>query len=185
MLIIDNYDSFTYNLVQYVKILGINPTVIKNDEILPKNIEFSHIIISPGWGNPDNSRLSMEIINLYHTKKPILGVCLGHQCLAQYFGAKIIKAREPMHGKTSEISFEEDCALFKNLSQNFNATRYHSLIIDEATLPGTLRVTARTSDNIIMAIEHVNLPLVGVQFHPEAILTEHGLEILENFVKYY
>ena len=185
MLIIDNYDSFTYNLVQYFKLLNINPTVVKSDEKLPKNLEFSRIVISPGWGNPNNAQLSMKIIGNYAGKKPILGVCLGHQCIAQYFGASIVKSSEPMHGKVSKIYFTQHNSLYSDVKQGFKATRYHSLIIERESLPECLEITAETEDKIIMSIQHKTLPIVGVQFHPEAILTEFGLKILENFVKYY
>lgn len=178
MLIIDNYDSFTYNLVQYFKILGENPTVVKNDESLPAK-PFSRIVISPGPGNPDTSGLSMEVLEKYHKTTPILGVCLGHQCIAQFFGAEIMRAKEPMHGKVSQI-FHNAKGLFEGLPQGFNATRYHSLVVDN--LPETLEVTAHT-DDVIMGLKHRDLPIYGVQFHPEAILTQYGLELLRNFIR--
>ncbi len=180
MLIIDNYDSFTYNLVQYFKILGENPIVVKNDEPLPE-VDFKRIVISPGFGNPDNSGVSMEVLKKYYNEKPILGVCLGHQCIAKFFGANIIKAKEPMHGKVSQV-FHSGEGIFKGLQQGFNATRYHSLVVDEASLPESLEVIARSND-VIMALKHRNLPIYGVQFHPEAILTECGLELLDNFLR--
>lgn len=183
MLIIDNYDSFTYNLVQYFKILGINPFVVKNDEALPENLEFSRIVISPGYGNPDNSGLSMNVIKRYHKIKPILGVCLGHQCIAKFFGAEIVKAKEPVHGKVSEVFYEENEPLFEGLEQGFNAARYHSLVVAEKSLPSCLNITARTKDGTIMGLKHRELPLWGVQFHPEAILTEGGLKLLQNFIR--
>ena len=133
MLIIDNYDSFTYNIVQYIKILGFEPIVIKNDELTLdeiKKLEFSKIILSPGWGNPENSGVTMDVIDYYQDKLPILGVCLGMQCIAKYFGANIIKAPEPYHGKNSKIYFDENFELFKGMKQGFSATRYHSLIVD-------------------------------------------------------
>ncbi len=178
MLIIDNYDSFTYNLVQYFKILGENPIVVKNDESLPAK-PFSRIVISPGPGNPDTSGLSMEVLEKYHKTTPILGVCLGHQCIAQFFGAEIMRAKEPMHGKVSQI-FHNAKGLFEGLPQGFNATRYHSLVVDN--LPETLEVTAHT-DDVIMGLKHRDLPIYGVQFHPEAILTQYGLELLRNFIR--
>lgn len=178
MLIIDNYDSFTYNLVQYFKILGENPTVVKNDESLPAK-PFSRIVISPGPGNPDTSGLSREVLEKYHKTTPILGVCLGHQCIAQFFGAEIMRAKEPMHGKVSQI-FHNANGLFEGLPQGFNATRYHSLVVDN--LPETLEVTAHT-DDVIMGLKHRDLPIYGVQFHPEAILTQYGLELLRNFIR--
>lgn len=208
MLIIDNYDSFTYNIVQYIKILGINPTVIKNDEMSLeeiKRLDFSHIILSPGWGNPDNSGVTMDVIDFYKDKCPILGVCLGMQCIAKYFGGEIVKAPEPYHGKNSEIFFDEDFELFKGFKQGFSATRYHSLMVKIAPSPhfsdfqanafksknypsptrgeGEAQITAWTKDNIPMALKIKDKPIYGVQFHPEAILTEHGIEIFKNFIK--
>lgn len=208
MLIIDNYDSFTYNIVQYIKILGINPTVIKNDEMSLeeiKRLDFSRIILSPGWGNPDNSGVMMDVIDFYKDKCPILGVCLGMQCIAKYFGGEIVKAPEPYHGKNSEIFFDEDFELFKGFKQGFSATRYHSLMVKIAPSPhfsdfqanafksknypsptrgeGEAQITAWTKDNIPMALKIKDKPIYGVQFHPEAILTEHGIEIFKNFIK--
>lgn len=183
MLIVDNYDSFTYNIVQYVKILGINPIVIKNDEMSLeeiKKLKFERIILSPGWGNPDNSGVTMEVIDYYKNECPILGVCLGMQCICKYFGGKIVKAPEPYHGKNSQIFFDEDFELFEGFGQGFSATRYHSLMV--ADLPEEIEVTARTSDNIPMAIKVQNRAIYGVQFHPEAILTENGIEIFRNFI---
>lgn len=186
MLIVDNYDSFTYNIVEYVRILGKNPIVIKNDEMSIAEIEqltFDKIIISPGYGNPDNSGISMDIIKKYHNKKPILGVCLGHQCIAQYFGANVVQLPEPCHGKTSEIVFEEGTKLFRGIPQGFVATRYHSLSVDESSCKAPIKITARTRDNIIMGLEIENSKTYGVQFHPEAILTEYGMKLIENFIK--
>lgn len=183
MLIIDNYDSFTYNIVQYIKILGINPIIIKNDELSferIKTLEFEKIIISPGWGNPDNAGVSIEIIDYYKESKAILGICLGMQCIGKYYGAKIIKAPEPYHGKNSDIYFDEDFILFKDLKQGFSATRYHSLIISD--IPREIEIKARTKDNIPMALKVKNRDIYGVQFHPEAILTESGINIIKNFI---
>lgn len=183
MLIVDNYDSFTYNIVQYIKILGINPTVIKNDELTLdeiKKLKFEKIILSPGWGNPDNSGMTMEIIDYYKNKCPILGVCLGMQCICKYFGGKIVKAPEPFHGKNSQIFFDKNFELFKGFEQGFSATRYHSLMVTD--LPPDIDVTAKTSNNISMAIKVKNSKIYGVQFHPEAILTENGIEIFRNFI---
>lgn len=179
MLIIDNYDSFTYNLVQYFKILGETPLVVKNDEPMPSE-NFSRIVISPGPGNPDTSGLSMKVLERYHKTTPILGVCLGHQCIAQFFGGEIIRASESMHGKVSPI-FHNSEGIFEGLPQGFNATRYHSLVVDN--LPECLEVTAKTKDNVVMGIKHKEAPIYGVQFHPEAILTEYGLELLRNFLR--
>ena len=184
MLIIDNYDSFTYNIVQYIKILGINPIVITNDEMDLegiKKLNFSHIILSPGWGNPDNSGVTMDVIDYYKDLKPILGVCLGMQCIAKYFGADIIKAPEPCHGKNSQIFFDKGFKLFKDLDQGFEATRYHSLMITNPS--DAIQITATTDDNIPMALKIANKNIYGVQFHPEAILTANGIKIFENFLK--
>lgn len=195
-LIIDNYDSFTYNLFHGAATVGADPVVHHNDAIsLEEIIELnpSHIIISPGPGTPDNANdlgISTRIIDavmnpaspLYQT--PLLGVCLGHQGIAHHLGARIIHAPEPVHGKTSEIKHTSKSALFKNIPPTFTAMRYHSLIIDESSIPPELIITARTSDSdhLIMAIEHATLPLFGVQFHPESIGTPDGLTLLRNFL---
>lgn len=186
MILIDNYDSFTYNIVQYLQELGIEPLVFENDKITVeelKKINFSSIIISPGAGNPDTAGISMEVIKEFYKTKKILGICLGFQCLAQFFNAEIVKDKFPMHGKVSEIEVLENSKLFKNLPEKFLVTRYHSLIVDKSTVNPPMRITAKTKDSIIMAIEHESLPLYGIQFHPEAILTEYGHELLENFIK--
>ena len=185
MLIIDNYDSFTYNIVQYLKILGVEPIIIKNDELTIDKIQsfdFKRIIISPGWGNPDNSGITMEVIDFYQDKLPILGVCLGMQCIAQYFGADIVKAPEPYHGKNSKIFFDEDFELFKNLTQGFSATRYHSLMV--TNIPNNVILQAWTKDKIPMGIKIRDKKIYGVQFHPEAILTDNGIDIFRNFLEF-
>lgn len=206
MLIIDNYDSFTYNIVQYIKILGFEPIVIKNDELTLdeiKKLEFSKIILSPGWGNPENSGVTMDVIDYYQDKLPILGVCLGMQCIAKYFGVNIIKAPEPYHGKNSKIYFDDNFGLFKGMKQGFRATRYHSLIVDYSSyslnqhftppifskekalsnrIESPIQITAWTEDKIPMALKIKNKPIYGVQFHPEAILTEDGIEVFRNFM---
>lgn len=184
MLVIDNYDSFTYNIVQYLQILGAEPQVITNDELRLsdiKSLKFSRIILSPGWGNPDNSGVTMEVIDYYKDKLPILGVCLGMQCIAKYFGADIIKAPEPFHGKNSSIFFNPEFELFKGLKEGFSATRYHSLVIRPPE-NSDINIEARTEDNLPMALRIKNRPIYGVQFHPEAILTENGIEIFRNFL---
>lgn len=181
MILIDNYDSFTYNIVQYLQELGVEPKVFENDKISVDELsrmDFDSIIISPGAGNPDTAGISMDVIkNFYRTKK-ILGICLGHQCIAQFFGGKVVKSQNPMHGKTSRIYFDENSKLFKGLPQGFEVTRYHSLEVKNTNL----KITARTKDGTIMALEHENLPIYGVQFHPEAILTQYGHELLGNFL---
>lgn len=183
MLIIDNYDSFTYNIVQYIKVLGVEPIVIKNDELSLdeiKKLKFSRIILSPGWGNPDNSGVTMDVIDFYQDKFPILGVCLGMQCIAKYFGAEIVKAPEPFHGKNSAIFFDDDFRIFEGLKQGFSATRYHSLMVSNP--PACVEITAGTEDKIPMGIKIKDKEIYGVQFHPEAILTENGIEIFKNFI---
>lgn len=186
MLLIDNYDSFTWNIVQYLRMAGVEPIVIKNDEMSIKELEkldFSSIIISPGPSNPDNARISLPVIEKYYKSKKILGICLGMQCIAQVFRAEIIKDKYPFHGKTSQIFFEEKSPLFAKIPNGFSATRYHSLVVDKNTLKPPLKITAQTQDGIIMAIEHEKYPVFGVQFHPEAILTEYGHELIENFTR--
>ena len=184
MLIIDNYDSFTYNIVQYIKILSVNPIVIKNDEMNLediKKLKFSRIILSPGWGNPDNSGITMDVIDYYQDKLPILGVCLGMQCIAKYFGADIVKAPQPYHGKVSKIFYNEKSLILKKLPQGFNAARYHSLMVS-VPKNSIIKITAETKDNIPMGLEIMGKKIYGVQFHPEAILTDSGLKIFENFL---
>ncbi|CCY63769.1 anthranilate synthase component II [Clostridium sp. CAG:967] len=183
MILIDNYDSFTYNIVQYLKELGVQPKIFENDKITVeelKSLDFERIIISPGAGNPDTAGISLDVIKEFHKSKKILGICLGHQCIAQFFGGQIIKSANPIHGKTSQIYFDENCRIFNGLKQGFYATRYHSL--ETANLPDVLKITAQTKDKIIMAIEHKTYPIYGVQFHPEAVLTEYGHEMLKNFI---
>lgn len=181
MILIDNYDSFTYNIVQYLQELGVEPKVFENDKITInklKQLNFNSIIISPGAGNPDTAGISTDVIKEFYKTKKILGICLGHQCIAQFFGGKIVKSPNPTHGKTSKIFFDEQSKLFKGLPQGFEVTRYHSLEVKDVPL----KVTAKTVDGTIMAIEHETLPIYGVQFHPEAILTQYGHELLYNFI---
>jgi len=187
---IDNYDSFTFNLVHYFQALGQEVLVVRNDEISIDEITKlapQYIVISPGPCDPDAAGLSLTVIEKFKGLIPILGVCLGHQCIAQHFGAKVIKADKVMHGKTSEISHNEQ-GLFKTLKQPLTVTRYHSLIVDRDTLPDELKVTAWLSNNNqmeIMALQHKHLALASVQFHPESVLTEQGHQLLENFIKQY
>lgn len=181
MILIDNYDSFTYNIVRYLQELGVEPKVFENDKITTdelKQIDFNSIIISPGAGNPDTAGISTDVIKEFYKTKKILGICLGHQCIAQFFDGKVVKSPNPTHGKTSKIFFDEQSKLFKGLPQGFEVTRYHSLEVKNVPL----KVTAKTSDGTIMAIEHETLPVYGVQFHPEAILTQYGHELLNNFL---
>ena len=184
ILMIDNYDSFTYNLVQYLGELGERLLVKRNDKISMRQIgqlRPSAIVISPGPGTPKDAGISNEAIRTFAGQIPILGVCLGHQCIGEVFGGEVVRAKRPMHGKTSRI-FHKDTPLFKGLSNPFEATRYHSLIVKRETLPGVLAVTAWTSEQEIMALQHRRLPVYGVQFHPESILTSVGKELLKNFL---
>lgn len=182
ILIIDNYDSFTYNLYQQIESLGAKTKVFKNDQISLKEIKKlkpSRIIISPGPKRPEDSGISLEIVQNFYTQTPILGVCLGHECIGQIFSSRIVYAKEILHGKTSQIYHTED-ALFKGLSNPFTAGRYHSLIIDK--VPEDFKLTAWDEKNEIMAIQHKKFPLFGVQFHPESFLTEEGNKLMHNFL---
>ena len=187
ILMIDNYDSFTFNIVQYLGELGADVVVKRNDEISIDEIEKlnpDRIVISPGPCTPNEAGVSIDVVKNFYQKKPILGVCLGHQTIGQAFGGKIVSAKI-MHGKTSKINHDGDY-LFENIQQNFTATRYHSLVIDQESLPDSLIVTAKTdeseSESEIMGIRHKECRLFGVQFHPESILTESGHKLLENFL---
>jgi len=189
LLMIDNYDSFTYNLVQYFGELGADVQVHRNDKITIAEIEALNpdkIVISPGPCTPNEAGISLEVIRHFAGKKPILGVCLGHQSIGQAFGGEIVHANEIMHGKTSPV-YHENSSVFKELSNPFKATRYHSLVINKATLPDCFNITAWTQNDDgsldeIMGIQHKTLPIEGVQFHPESILTEHGHDLLKNFL---
>ncbi len=186
MILIDNYDSFTYNIVQYLQELGVTPRVFKNDEVTIeelKNIDFNSVIISPGPGNPcDKSSTGVceDIVKEFYTTKKILGVCLGHQLIASHFGARIVKDPEPYHGKTSKIYIERESKLFKDIPNGFEATRYHSL--KAVDLPHCIIPLAYTDDKILMALKHRDYEVYGVQFHPEAILTQYGHRLFENFL---
>ncbi len=184
ILMIDNYDSFTYNLYQYFGILGADVDVFRNNEIDIQRADFSKydkVVISPGPGNPDNAGVSLNIIEKLKGKMPILGVCLGHQCIGQVFGSKIVRAKKVMHGKTSKIIHNKD-SLFENIPSPFTATRYHSLVIDKATVSDSLKIIAESDDGEIMGVKHKDYMIWGIQFHPESILTKFGLKILENFL---
>ena len=190
LLMIDNYDSFTYNLVQYFGELGADVQVYRNDEITVERVgELTpdHIVISPGPCTPNEAGISVETIKAYAGQIPILGVCLGHQSIGQAFGGDVIRAKQVMHGKTSDM-FHKSQGVFTDLPIPFKATRYHSLVLDQATLPACLEVTAWTQNadgsiEEIMGVRHKTLGVEGVQFHPESILTEHGHKMLENFLK--
>jgi anthranilate synthase component 2 len=184
LLMIDNYDSFTYNLVQYLGELGQEVVVQRNDEITLEGIAAlkpAYIVISPGPCTPNEAGVSVPLIRRFAGQVPILGVCLGHQSIGQAFGGKIVHAKQLMHGKTSQIH-HTDAGVFRGLPNPFEATRYHSLVIERASLPECLEVTAHTDDQEIMGVRHKTLPVEGVQFHPESILTQHGHDLLRNFL---
>ena len=185
LLMIDNYDSFTYNLVQYLGELGQEVVVRRNDEITLEDVEAmrpDHIVISPGPCTPNEAGISVPLIERFAGKIPLLGVCLGHQSIGQAFGGKIVHAKEVMHGKTSKI-FHTGVGVFRDLPNPFTATRYHSLVIERESLPDCLEITAWTEDGEIMGVRHKTLPIEGVQFHPESILTEHGHDLLQHFLQ--
>ena len=182
---IDNYDSFTYNLVQYLGELGAETKVFRNDEIGVEEIEAmapSHIVISPGPCTPNVAGVTLPLIERLAGRVPILGVCLGHQAIGQAFGGRVVRAKQVMHGKVSRIHHDGD-GVFSEIKNNFVATRYHSLVVERASLPACLAITAESEDGEIMGLRHRSLPVEGVQFHPEALLTEHGHEMLQNFLE--
>lgn len=184
IILIDNYDSFTWNLVQYLGDLGAEVDVHRNDAITPDDVlhkKPSHIVISPGPSDPDHAGICLDLIKK-NVSIPLLGVCLGHQSIGQAFGGKIIRAPEPVHGKTSRIT-HNNTSVFKDLPNNLEVTRYHSLVIERDTLPDVLQITSKTDDNLIMGIQHKTLPFHGVQFHPESIVTQHGHDLLKNFLE--
>ena len=185
LLVIDNYDSFTYNLVQYFGELDVDVVVKRNDEISIdelKKFQPERICISPGPGRPENAGVSSDVIREFGPHVPILGVCLGHQCIAQVFGGEVVRASRLMHGKTSTIR-HTGRGVFENLAQPLDATRYHSLVVRRESLPNSLEVTAETDENEIMGLQHRQFPIHGVQFHPESILTAEGKKLLANFLK--
>ncbi len=185
ILLIDNYDSFTWNLYQYFSELGADVQVIRNDAISTKEIaamQPQRIVISPGPSTPNEAGVSLEVIKTFGATIPILGVCLGHQAIGQAFGGSVIRAPRPAHGKTDTI-FHDGTGIFSSITNPFTATRYHSLIIDRAALPAELEVTAWNADGLIMGIRHVRFPIEGVQFHPESILTSNGKQMLKTFLE--
>ena len=185
IILIDNYDSFTFNLYHYLSSLKINVDVIRNDQITSNEIlkkKYNKIVISPGPGNPNQSGNCLKIVKSLYKKIPILGVCLGHQIIGQVFGSKIIQAKKLMHGKTSKI-LSKKIGILKNLPKSFEATRYHSLIIEKKSLSKNLEITAESKDGLIMGVQHKEYDVHGVQFHPESIKTKLGIKILKNFIR--
>ena len=185
LLVIDNYDSFTYNLVQYFGELGADPQVKRNDAITPHEVEKmkpQKIVISPGPGRPEEAGISMELIRKFGGKVPILGVCLGHQCMGEVYGGKVVRAGRLMHGKTSPIQHDGK-GVFQGLPNPFEATRYHSVIVEKNSVPSCLEVCAETAEGEIMGLRHREYPVHGVQFHPESILSKEGKDLLANFLK--
>jgi anthranilate synthase/aminodeoxychorismate synthase-like glutamine amidotransferase len=185
VLMIDNYDSFTFNLVQYLGELGAEVRVFRNDELSVEKIDAlapSHIVISPGPGTPNEAGITLATIERLAGRIPILGVCLGHQAIGQAFGGKVVRAKHVMHGKVSRIR-HDGVGVFSKIENHFVATRYHSLVVERDSLPACLEVTAESEDGEIMGLRHRSAPLEGVQFHPEALLTEHGHKLLQNFIQ--
>ncbi|MDQ4131769.1 MAG: aminodeoxychorismate/anthranilate synthase component II [Actinomycetota bacterium] len=185
VLVIDNYDSFVYNLVQYLGELGADPTVLRHDELSVADVvalDPDAVLISPGPGRPEQAGVSNEVIRTLGPVKPILGVCLGHQCIGQVFGAEVVRAPEVVHGKTSVVHHQSQGVL-AGLPEPFEATRYHSLVVDPDTVPADLEITAQTDDGTVMALRHRTFPVEGVQFHPESILTTPGKRLMANFLE--
>lgn len=185
LVIIDNYDSFTYNLVQYLGELGAEMKIFRNDEITPDEIEElrpTRLMISPGPGTPDGAGVTLPAIGRFSGRIPILGVCLGHQAIGQHFGGRVIRGPEPVHGKPVEIK-HDGRTIFSGIDGEFNAGRYHSLVVERDSLPEELEISAESPDGLIMGLRHKEMPVEGVQFHPESILTEHGKVMLENFLQ--
>jgi anthranilate synthase/aminodeoxychorismate synthase-like glutamine amidotransferase len=185
LLVIDNYDSFTYNLVQFLGALGAEPVVARNDQITVEQIAgggYRGIVISPGPGEPSGAGVSLEVIRSLGSQMPILGVCLGHQAIGEAFGGRIVRAPRPVHGKSSRVH-HDGLGVFAGVPAELDVARYHSLVIEPATCPPELVVTASTDDGIIMGVRHRILPIEGVQFHPESVLTKHGMAMLANFVR--
>ena len=183
-MVIDNYDSFTFNLVQYFGQLGVNQQIYRNDQITPAEalaLNPDRVLISPGPCSPKEAGVSLDIIKAFAGKKPIFGVCLGHQSVGHYFGGKVIRADRLIHGKVSPI-LHNGKDLFKGMPNGFKATRYHSLLVEKSSFPESLEITAETAEGEVMGLRHKTLPIWGVQFHPESIATEGGMKILENFL---
>jgi len=184
LLVIDNFDSFTFNLVQYFGQLGVEQRVFRNNEITPAEalaLNPDRVLLSPGPCSPREAGVTLDIIQAFAGRKPIFGVCLGHQSIGHYFGGNVVRASRLMHGKTSPIR-HNGADLFRGMPQNFAATRYHSLLVDRATWPAALEITAETAEGEVMGLRHRTLPIWGVQFHPESIVTEDGKRLLENFL---
>jgi anthranilate synthase/aminodeoxychorismate synthase-like glutamine amidotransferase len=185
VLIIDNYDSFTFNLVQYLGELGADVRVFRNDELTVESIEAmapSHLVLSPGPCTPNEAGITLQSVERLAGRIPILGVCLGHQAIGQAFGGRVVRAKQVMHGKVSRIRHDEN-GLFREIPNGFVATRYHSLVVERSSLPACLEISAESDDGEIMGLRHRKLAVEGVQFHPEALLTEHGHKLLQNFIQ--
>lgn len=184
LLVIDNFDSFTYNLVQYFGELGVEMRIFRNDEITTEEaraLNPSSVLISPGPCDPDQAGVSMDMLKAFSGQVPIFGVCLGHQCVGQFFGGKVVRAERLMHGKTSPVE-HRGTDVFAGIPNPFDATRYHSLLVERSSLPACLEITAETAEGEIMGLRHTSLPIWGVQFHPESMATEHGMKMLRNFL---
>ncbi len=185
VVVVDNYDSFTYNLVQYLETLGAQCSVLLNDRITVEEVAESNpdgIVLSPGPGTPDDAGVTLSVIARLGGRVPMLGVCLGHQSIGQAYGGRVVRAGRLMHGKTSPI-LHDGRTVFRGLPSPFPATRYHSLVVEEASLPDCLEITARTPEGELMGLRHKTLPVEGVQFHPESILTEHGMKLVRNWLE--
>ena len=186
LLVIDNYDSFTYNLVQYLGELGAEMHVVRNDEVTVEEIENDlkpeRILISPGPGTPDSAGISLGVVERFAGKVPILGVCLGHQAIGQHFGGKVARAPEPVHGKPVEVTHDGK-TIFGDMPPTFTAGRYHSLIVERDNMPDCLEISAESPDGLVMGLRHRTKKIEGVQFHPESILTDHGKKLLQNFLQ--
>lgn len=185
LIVIDNYDSFVYNLVQYLGELGENIEVVRNDAVSLRDVERmkpEKIVISPGPGTPEDAGICLELIRHFSGKIPILGVCLGHQCIGRAYGARVGRGKEPVHGKTS-LLYHQGKGILAGIPQGIKVARYHSLVIEKESIPGDLSVTAFSSDGVVMAIQHKKHPTFGVQFHPESVASQYGKEILKNFLQ--